>query len=279
MTHRPPESNSWLPNTAIVLSSALVGVAVFLGVLLYGPDPQTESDELVYLTPGGVQTRDEHRRQTIRAIARGQDDLAIETMQWHLRDDPEFGWAQRLLYQLALRDPSQTELATAAQQSLRTLPPDALTDDSWRWDRRTQILQLLLLAQPERAQQVAAENIVSIRTNEQIGASNRAFLIAAVHAVAGQDDRAVQSLEAAYDEAGYTDLGWLQRSPDLDGLRSRADFQVLLSRMAADLERARADRLPPVEPDAAVSEMDSESDSESSRSVDGRSGAGTGIDP
>ena len=279
MTSAPTDPNRWLPSAAVVLSSALVGVAVFLGVLLYGPAPQNDSDELVYLAPGGAETRDEHRGQTIRAIARGQDDLAIETLQWHLREDPEFGWAQRLLYQLALRDSSRAELASAAQQSLRTLPPAELTDDSWRWDRRTQILQLLLLAQPEQAEQIAAENIVSIRANEQIGASNRAFLVAAVYAVAGQDDKAVQSLVAAYDDAGYADLRWLQRSPDLDGLRDRADFQALLARMAADLERARADRLPPVAPDAAVSDMDSESDAESGTGVDDRSDAGTGIDP
>ena len=62
--------------------------------------------------------------------------------------------------------------------------------------------------------------------------------LAAVHALRGEKDRALSSLQQAFD-AGWRDHWTLGKNPIFEGLRGEPSFQALLKRMDSDVAQMR----------------------------------------
>lgn len=218
----------------MVLSSGIVGLAVFTGVLLYGPQPPARTREAAT----GVAARGHVRSDVIDDIRRGNDERAIERLEAHLSEDPDFGWGWRVLHQVASRDERHGVERDYARQRLLSLSRRDWRDDDWRWDGRTEVLIAVLAGVPRRASDAADEMIEGLADLDgYMNGATRWYLSGAALSVAGRTEEAIAALERAVQE-GYDEGRWLRRSPDLDPLRGEARFEELVQRVRDANRRA-----------------------------------------
>lgn len=238
--------SAWAPGTATVLFSGIVGLATFVGVLLYGPEPPAP----VYEPLTGVDARGYVRADAIEDIRRGRDEQVIQRLTTHLSEDPGFGWGWRVLHQVAQRDERYSVERIHARQRLLDLPSRDWRDNQWNWDGRTEVLRLVLAGETDEAGDAAGGMVSELDTLRGfMNGATRWYLSGAVLAVAGRSDEALNALERAVDE-GYRESRWLRRSPDLDSLRSHPRFEALVERVRAlnladDEENAPDEPIPP----------------------------------
>jgi len=247
--------SAWAPGTATVLFSGIVGLATFVGVLLYGPEPTPPAREPLT----GLDARTYVRADAIENIRRGRDERVIQNLTTHLSEDPGFGWAWRVLHQVAQRDERYSVERIHARQRLLDLSRDDWRDRQWNWDGRTEVLRLMLAGKPGEAGDAAADMVNELDTLQSfMNGATRWYLSGAVLAVAGRTDEALDALERAVDE-GYRESRWLRRSPDLDSLRGHPRFEALVERVRA-LNRADAEADAPDEPAVPDNEAGDEAD-------------------
>ncbi|MFG0307093.1 MAG: TPR end-of-group domain-containing protein [Phycisphaerales bacterium JB040] len=258
-------AETFRPSLATTLFAAIVGLATFAGVLLYGPEPDqgesrrwTEREDRE--VPGWVQTQ-------MRVLtAQGRDGQAIGELREELRSYPDSGWGWMYLAQLAARDATHADLHEEALDNLARLEREGMLRGSRTLRRAGNAASVNLdevrfpyqswfqlgwaargAGDEGEARQRFLTGLEACDRQEAPGTVGYHYNGACFLALAGEVERAVSRLRGLGD-VGYGNVAWLRADPDLDALHAHPGFEAIVERaseafaLAEEERRAEAER-------------------------------------
>lgn len=251
-THAIATLEAIRPGLATLIASAIVGVATFVGVLLYGPavDPATRttrasganqgnpSTDAGQFVDSGFRTDPSVQAQVRAFIGQGLDFAAIAMLDDYLDDSPDFAWGWMLAIQLSqqAQDPNRKSerLLKRARVNLARLdredrlPPINTGSNYTNWFVAGWAARAA--GDEDRARETFLAGLEQNTRQTQPGSVARLYDGACLLALAGETDEALDRIEQLA-ETGYNNPRWLSRDPDLHALHDDPRFGAALRRL------------------------------------------------